>query len=258
MNQSDIEKYRELIESDLAWRLDEIAFFQNQLNAFKATNTTENEKNRVEQDKKRFRKLLILVLYAHFEGFFKYAFTMYVEAINEAKIELSKAIDILTVSSLQKVFLDYEETKEQTKQDSSDFNKTEKRIKQRIKLLDELEKLRASSFIKLPISTNHLDKTSIIYTESNLSPEVVEKILARLGLDASAFGLKDEELKKILNEFLKRRHGIAHGDGRFKEGVEEKQWNEYKTAFDKVVNLIPSAIYNALVQKLYLKPPFRK
>ncbi|MDX2303590.1 MAG: hypothetical protein NW226_12370 [Microscillaceae bacterium] len=54
-----------------------------------------------------------------------------------------------------------------------------------------------------------------------------------------------------------RRNGIAHGDGKFKDGVTERQYNDFKRAFDKIVNLLPPVITKALTEKLYLKPEFR-
>lgn len=257
MTSIDIQQVREKIESDLEWRLDEIAFFSNQLNSFRLLNISESEKRRVSNEKRKYRKLLVLILYSHFEGFFRFAFSLFVETLNNANIELSKVIDVLAVSSLQKTFLEYEKSKSNIELDSSIFNKTNKRLEQRVKFLDELSNMQKGGFLKLPISSNHLDKTSVIYTESNLSPEVFEKILFRLGFDNTLFGLGEVELKKTLNEFLQKRHGIAHGDGKFKDGVEDNQYLKYKSAFDKIVKIIPIAIHNALNQKTFLKPEHR-
>ena len=107
MTQADIQKYREQIEADLAWRLEEIAFFAKQLNHFKARNVSEEEREKAENDKKRFRKSLVFILYAHFEGFFRFAFETYVNALNEDNIALSKTIDVLVVSSLYKILVTF-------------------------------------------------------------------------------------------------------------------------------------------------------
>ncbi len=51
------------IENEQSWRFDEIRFFQNRLAEIKS-----------EEDREKYRKALVLILYSHFEGFCKFAF----------------------------------------------------------------------------------------------------------------------------------------------------------------------------------------
>lgn len=253
----DVDNIREQIEKDLEWRLDEIAFFANQLNNFKKLG--DYEEQRVENDKKRFRKALVLILYAHFEGFFRYSLMLYVETLNEENINLSEAIDVLVASSLHREFGNYDNLKERTKQESSEFNKANKRLDNRVNLIEKLNKLYQENKVKLPISDRHNDKNSVIYTESNLNFNAIEKILYRLGFSSDILNIETsgEKFKDILNKFLGKRNAIAHGDGKFKEGVDERQYNEFKNVFDKITDIIPIAITKALNEKLYLKERFR-
>jgi len=131
----DIGSVRAQIEEDLDWRLSEIAFFTAQLNNFKQLKEGKEEKERVEKDKKRFRKTLVLMLYAHFEGFFRFSFKVYVNTLNEEKINLSEALDVLVASSLHKEFSDYDEAKNSANQESSEVNKAVKHLKRREKLI---------------------------------------------------------------------------------------------------------------------------
>jgi len=254
----DIDNIREQIEKDLEWRLDEIAFFTAQLNHFRKLNLSEHEERRIENNQKRFRKVLVLILYAHFEGFFRYSLMLYVEAINEEQINLSEAIDVLVASSLYREFGQYDDSKERIKSESSEFNKANKRLKNRVNLIQELNKLWQESKINLPISDRHNDKGSVLYTESNLNFEIIEKILYRLGFPSDILDLEisGRKFKDVLNEFLGRRNAIAHGD-KLKKGIDEKQYNEFKTVFDKIITIIPIAITKALNEKLYLKEQFR-
>jgi hypothetical protein len=258
MTAADIEKYRELIEADLEWRLEEIAFFSNQLNNFKPRYLTDKEIEKADQQKNRFRKLLVLVLYAHFEGFFRYAFETYIGALNEEKIELYKALDVLVASSLNSTFLQYDDDLKWIDKDNDKMSKINQRVKQRVALLGAISQLNQEGVIKIPVSGKFDDEKSIIYTGGNLTIEVIDKLLFRIGFDAGTFGLDDKTLRNTLNELLARRNGIAHGDGKFKEGVTEIQYNGFKTAFDKVTDLIIVGIYNALRLELYLKPMYRK
>ena len=52
----DFDSIRAELEQDLAWRVDEIRFLQNQGSALG------------EDDKRRYRRALVLILYSHFEG----------------------------------------------------------------------------------------------------------------------------------------------------------------------------------------------
>lgn len=260
----DIDSICTQIEEDLTWRLDEIRFFTAQLNNFKPLNMGEEEKQkienkRVENDQKRFRKALVLMLYAHFEGFFRFSFKLYVDTINEEKINLSEAIEVLVASSLHTEFGNYDNLKELVNQESSVVNKAVKHLERRVNLIQEIERSRRENKVKLPISNIPNDKNSVIYTESNLKFDVIEKILYRLGFSTDIFKLQisGKTFQSALNEFLGRRNAIAHGDGTFKDGVDEKPYNEFKQVFEQVTNLIPQVITNALREKLYLKEEFR-
>ena len=78
----------EEIESDQAWREAEIRFFQNRMLKM----TSEEEQN-------RFLRILVLILYAHFEGFCKFAFILYVNAVNNEGINCSNANECRDFSS---------------------------------------------------------------------------------------------------------------------------------------------------------------
>lgn len=257
MNENQINEYRSLIEKDLEWRTEEIALFSNQIRNFKPSNTSEEKIKRTDLDKKRFRKLLVLILYAHFEGFFRYSFRIYVDAINDANIEIEKAVDRLTVTSLYKEFGEYDNLKELINVDSSDFSKVNKRLENRQKLFEKITKRQIGGKIKLHVTNNHNDKNSILYTESNLNYVVITKILYRLGFEPSEFEFDEINFKNTLNEFLEKRNSISHGDGKYKDGVEEKDYSNFKDLFDKAVKFISVVITNCLREKRYLKSEYR-
>jgi hypothetical protein len=256
MTEDQINQYRMLIEKDLEWRTKEIALFSNQMIHFRPIVSSEEEIKRTELNKKRFRKLLVLILYAHFEGFFRYAFSQYVHAINDANIDISKAIDRLVVSSLYGIFEDYDIPNKWIDYDSSDFSKINKRIANRQVLFEKIKKIESEK-LKLHISDDHKDTKSIVSMESNLSYDVIDKVLYRLGLELSDFYF-DDTTKYSLSQFLEKRNSISHGDGRkYKDGIEERHYNSYKKLFDDTVRIIPIVITNCLREKRYLKPEYR-
>jgi hypothetical protein len=81
------------IEADQTWRLDEIRFFQNRLPELQTT----DEQN-------QYRRALILILYAHFEGFFQFALAHYIKAINTRAPMCRDAQPALAASTMSEVF----------------------------------------------------------------------------------------------------------------------------------------------------------
>ncbi len=260
MEQVNVSRYRELIEEDLFWRLEEINFFNNQLNNFRAIDSSEIEIERVKVEKDKYRKSLVLILYAHFEGFFRYSFEVYAEALNNENVEIHKVVEPLAASSNSSEFEDYEDITKYAGLDSDLFNREIKKLEKRIDFLSKVEAKRNQP-LKLHIG-NHSDKKSIIYTASNLKSEIIERILYAfgvhqdLGISKSEFG----QLTGRITQLTIKRNIIAHGDNKaseFKNGVPESEYSDFKNSFDKIVELIPIVITKAMNEKLYLKSEYR-
>src|SRR2546428_5831123 len=92
MNLADL---RAELEANQAWRRDEIRFFQNQLTWINA-----------EEKQNQYRRALVLILYAHFEGFCKFALALYVNAVNNTGIKCSEANSAIAAASLANLFRD--------------------------------------------------------------------------------------------------------------------------------------------------------
>lgn len=259
MEQINIDQYRALIEEDLLWRSEEINFFTNQLNNFRPTSSSDDEMQRVQKEKNIYRKSLVLILYAHFEGFFRYAFEVYAEALNNENVIISKVVDQLAASCYSPEFEDYDDIKKNFEQDSDPVNKLLTKLNKRINILSKIE-LKKSQPLKLHIG-NHDDKKSITYTASNLKEEIIKKILYSFGVHEE-LGISDTEFGELtgrITQLMIRRNKIAHGDNNdaVKEGVSELDYNSFKGSFDKIIELIPRVITKAMNEKLYLKPEHR-
>lgn len=91
------DELRAALEAELAWRQEELAFFKNQLNNISDEN-----------DRRRYRKSLVLILYSHMEGYIKIALQTYIQYINSQQILRKDAISGLMVAGMHKEFLAYE------------------------------------------------------------------------------------------------------------------------------------------------------
>lgn len=75
----DFDAIRAELEQDLAWRVEEVRFFHNQ-------GISLNDENM-----RRYRRALILILYSHFEGFCKFCFLHYIKTLNGLGVKCSEA-----------------------------------------------------------------------------------------------------------------------------------------------------------------------
>lgn len=88
---------RAQLEEELTWRRDEIRLLRNQLSNI-----------RKENDQRRYRKALIVMLYSHYEGFCSTAFQIYIKAINDARLKRRELNHHLAACSFSKEFDQYE------------------------------------------------------------------------------------------------------------------------------------------------------
>ena len=87
---------RAALEAELAWRQEELAFFKNQLNEIP------------EENKDRYRKSLVLILYSHMEGYIKICLQTYIQYINSQGLKRKDVKTGLMVASMYKEFIAYE------------------------------------------------------------------------------------------------------------------------------------------------------
>ncbi len=90
------DELRAALEVELAWRQEELAFFKNQL-----SDITEENKN-------KYRKCLVLILYSHLEGYIKICLQTYVQYINSQGLTRKDVNTGLMVASMHKEFIAYE------------------------------------------------------------------------------------------------------------------------------------------------------
>lgn len=225
----NLAELRAELELDRAWREDEIRAFQN----WGAALTDDEEL-------KRYRRALVLLLYAHYEGFCKFALTLYVSAVNQVGISCGEATCAIAAASLADLF--------------HDLRDPEKKCDLFRRELPHDAKLhrfaREREFIE---RTAEIDKhpinipDGVVDTESNLSPLVLRKNLYRLGLPHDQFEDQDGEIHKLLNI----RNEISHGS--LKEGVDKKLYEELRTATSTIMSGLGAGVMKALSDRAYAR-----
>ena len=225
----NIANLRAEVEAERAWRDDEIRRLQNLCESV----TDSSEKD-------QYRRALILMLYAHFEGFCKFTLALYCSAINAARINCDQADVALVASSLADVFHDLRHPEKKSdifRHSLPDDRKIHVFAKDREFVQRSVEFMRRT--VEIP--------DGAVDMESNLTPTVLSKNLFRLGFRHDAF----EQFNGDINKLLEFRNKIGHGEIRV--GIIKKTYDDLRTSVDRVMTGITIVVMRALEQDEYLK-----
>jgi hypothetical protein len=226
----NIEEVRAQLEEELTWRRDEIRFLHNQLSYIKK-----------EEDKMRYRKSLVVMLYSHFEGFCKTALSIYANAINNEHLTCSLVTDQVTASSLATMFQDFENMNKKSDLFVRDLpdDRVIHRFSRQVELIGVLKEVWKRP-VQIPVDT-------VVDTEANLNPPILRKILYRLGLPHDVFSENEGKIHLLLNY----RNSIAHGAA--KDGLDERKYGEVQYATIEIMTSLIKIITKALSEACYLR-----
>lgn len=224
----DFDAIQAELEQDKAWRLDELRFLQNQSQALN------------DDERRRYRRSLILILYSHFEGFCKFSFLHYIKVLNSSGVTCGEASSALAAATLALAFHGLRDT--QRKNDLYDQRLPDDTTLHRFAREREfLEKLKDFESTGLSIPDEVVD------TEANLKPSVLKAALFRLGLDPSQF----DDIYADIGKLVGLRNNIAHGAT--KSGIDEGLYASYERAALRVMDKVADDIMGALKTKAYLR-----
>jgi len=212
------------LESELAWRQEEVRFFQN-----RGTMLLKAE----EQD--QYRRAVVLVLYAHFEGFCKFAFDLYRTAVNEEQLPCNEASPAIAAAGWARLF---KELRDPSKK-SSEFKHAlpdDSKLHRFARDREFME--RSIEFSRLPVTI----PDDFVDTESNLKPLVLRKILYRLDLPHDQFSQHEGKIDRL----LRVRNKIAHGESR--SGVTVTDYEELRTIIFQIMEDVKRQVVESLGQ----------
>ncbi len=219
---------RAALETELAWRQEELAFFKNQLNSIK------------EDNKSKYRKSLVLVLYAHLEGYIKISLQTYIQYINSQQLSRKDVNTGLMVASMYKEFLAYENLDRKCEIFRRELP-DDARLHRLFRRIDFMEKVDDFKEQKLNIDDQ------IINIESNLRYIVLQKNLYKIGLPIDLFNDYQSDIDALVN----RRNSIAHGD--FKAGVTAQEFSNWETKVFSILSGVTRLLYDYANNKRYLQ-----
>lgn len=214
----DLEIYRTEMEQELTWRSNELRFLKNQM-------STMNDEN----DKEKYRKSLVVMLYSHFEGFTKTCLQIYLKAINDQVLIRKDVNECIVAASMDQVFKKYEDKDRKcdifrrSLPEDKHIHKIFRRTDMVIQFHEFLEEQ-----VHLP--------DEIVDTESNLWYKILQKNLYKLGIDSESFANYESKIDELVN----LRNSIAHGSERtgIKENRYQKLENSVYTTMNELLKLL--------------------
>lgn len=226
----NVAELRAQLEEEMAWRIEEVLFFQNQCSSLPT-----------EEKQDKFRRALVLLLYSNFEGFCKFALNLYLSAINAEDIECRHASYAIAAASLSDVFYALRDSNAKAKEFKSELPDDTKlhRFARDREFIERASEV-MSRKVNIP--------DSVVDMESNLKPIVLRKNLYRLGLPYEQFSHLETDIGMLLNV----RNKIAHGET--KAGVKGKVYDNLRDSAFRVMNGVVLEITKAASEKLFLAP----
>jgi hypothetical protein len=200
------------------------------------------QSSEVEVDRSMLKRSLILLAYAHLEGFCKFALLSYTGALNALQLKCGEASYPVAAASLSRIFAALRDPQ-------SKHPVFRNRMPSDAQLhLSAREQIFLESYDT--VTAGQLDiPDRVVDTKSNLSPDVLKKMLFQLGLN---YPVVDEHRSNIA-KLLGIRNAIAHGD-RLKV-PSDVEITEYLATVFAVMSFMQTEIYDALRGQMYLRRP---
>lgn len=178
----------------------------------------------------------ISMIYSIWEGFIQNSFKLYVDELNKDLLHIKDYKDEIMIHQFELSFQQLFDYPTATSKKAGFFNKLH-------------------SYYNLP---NH-QISRIISTESNVSFEMLNKILARYGLTVfpeywDKYIHPKPNLKETMKSFLRYRNGIAHGgDITSEEKITQFVYDKYKNLVLDLMFEIADKMILGLKNKTYIK-----
>ena len=188
-----IDQLQDYLEADLAWRKTEISQLFRILNDVEAKDVV--------------LKSIVLLLYAHWEGYIKKSSKYYLKYVSEQKVKIKN----LTLNFKAIVL------KESVQKCCEQYSRT---LVNEIKFINKQKRMDDKAF-KININVNDEEDKSIINTKDNLSSKVLNNIIDIIGIKYN------DAMRKRSNYIdfglVRRRNSIGHGNKLIRGQVEEEQ-----------------------------------
>lgn len=220
----------EELEEDRASREAEIRLVENVIS-----------RSEDDEEKSMLRRSLVLLTYAHLEGFCKFALASYASAINALHLQCKDASIPLVAVTLSKVFSALRDLNSKHPDFSRIIDDRDLHMLARERTFLESFEVITSRKVEIP--------DQVIDTKSNLSSMVLKRNLYQLGLRYPIVSTHAGKIDRLLG----MRNAIAHGD-KLKIPKDTDIQEYLKASFD-VMRFVQEEIFASLRDKIYQRDP---
>ncbi|MET9255788.1 MAE_28990/MAE_18760 family HEPN-like nuclease [Streptomyces sp. NPDC003717] len=225
----NVAELRAQLEEDLAWRLDELRHLRNRLLG---------DEIESEWSVSSMRAILVMQ-YAHLEGFTRNAFALYVSAINSRKMTAGQLKPQLLAAALGVEFDALRKNKGEHDDEDEEEGKLTRRARNHVSFLQRLQELTAGH---LEISSD-----TAISMEMNMGRDVLRRCLYMLAIPIDE--VSRAQYSSI--EFVKNaRNDVAHGSR--KERISSGMFKSHAIKCEQFMKDLTRIITSAMSRQLFL------
>jgi HEPN superfamily protein len=225
-----IDDVRAELEEDLTWRLDEIRHLRNDLLSGLDS-----------QDwPARAMRPILVMQYAHLEGFARNAFSIYVTTINKLRLRATDAHPHLFASALTREF-DAIRGGLSAASEPED-GRLMRRAKAQVAFVEQVRTLNEGELV--------VNAETAVSMEMNFGADVLRRTLYRLGIPETDVG---RSYYRSLEFVRTMRNDIAHGSRR--ERIPAQQFEEHQRQCEEFMNELVRLVTSAIRSELFRKLP---
>lgn len=222
----DASDARAQIESDLAWRLDEIRYLRNELIG--------------NHDKQTWpvaaMRSILVMQYAHLEGFARNAFSVYVDAVNSCNLNSREVHPNLFASALVPEF---EAVRAGVSSDSEgEHARLTRRARTQVEFIAKVRQLEKEPCL--------IEVESAVSMEMNFGSDVFRRTLFRLGIPEAEVS---RAYYSSLEFVRKMRNDIAHGSRR--ERIAPGEFEAHQQQCERFMGDLAQLISRAIVDEWF-------
>lgn len=219
------------LEDERTWRREEIRFLMNRLADLDTSD-----------DRDRYRRAVLLLLYAHFEGFCKTALLIFVRAVNNEALSCDAVKPALIAATCLPILRSLADPNSK-----SDFFRRGAPNDEKLHFTWRSQEFlkRLGEVLAMPVDI----PDEAVDTESNLWPIVLRKNLFRLGFEHDRLIEHEGTIHNLVN----RRNDIAHGLQR--TGISEGDFDKLQKAVYQVMDDVMAMVIDSLSKESFRVAP---
>lgn len=217
----NVVELRAQLESEASWRDGELRHLRNSLISAG-----------LDSGDITYCRTVLVMTYAHLEGFVKQALTIYVAMINAERLTAHDLASPLAASTLRAHLRGLHGGGSGSSPDQAGLEmRLQRQAERETQLLIDIRDHERKVAV--------LDAEDLATTDSNLSPAVLRRNLYRLGLDPDALAKHHGDMMFL----LRTRNDVAHGSR--SEAIHPRKFEAAVASARAVMNELPPLLYNA-------------